>query len=370
MELTNKKIVLILSPLPPPVGGIASWSVNVIDYLKKENYKNVFHLNTAIKFRQITSISNFQRIIFGIFDSIRIILFFVIEAFKRYPKVVHLTTSASIGLFRDIAIALFCRILNIDLVVHYRFGRIPEISKKKNWEWKLLILLLRLSKSSIVIDKSSFEALKNSLPDIVLFLLPNPCSLEVEMIARKNVLNFKNDEFIFVGHIIESKGIYELVEAFLLMTENLKLKLIGPVDETVKNHLISISKTKDNGNWLKFEGVKSKIEVLELMQTSNALILPSHTEGFPNVVLEAMACGCPILATNVGAIPEMICYPGDNSSGICFGIKNVKSIVEAVLEFNNNPQNKDDMARNGKNRVLENYTLKAVFEKYEEIWYL
>ena len=193
MGLINKRIVLILSPLPPPVGGIASWSVNVIDYLKKENYDNVFHLNTAIKFRQITSISNLQRVIFGIFDSIRIIILFVIEAFKKSPKVVHLTTSASIGLFRDIVIALVCRILKIDLVVHYRFGRIPEISKKKNWEWKLLVLLIRLSKSSIVIDQRSYSILENSLPKIVIFLLPNPCSLEVETIAKKNVHIFKNE---------------------------------------------------------------------------------------------------------------------------------------------------------------------------------
>ena len=138
-----------------------------------------------------------------------------------------------------------------------------------------------------------------------------------------------------------------------MIPENLKLRLIGPIDENIKSKLISFSKNKHNGSWLNFDGVKSKSEILKIMQESNALILPSYTEGFPNVVLEAMACGCPILASNVGAIPEMIGYKTEDNSGICFPAKNVTSIVETIIDYNLNPKQKNKMSINGKKKVIE-----------------
>lgn len=97
-----KSKVLLLSPLPPPFGGIASWSKNLLSYSSMKKKEYLFHLNTAIKSRRITDLSYFSRLVYGSLDTGRIFFLFMKKVIGLRPRVVHVTTSASMGLFRDI----------------------------------------------------------------------------------------------------------------------------------------------------------------------------------------------------------------------------------------------------------------------------
>lgn len=364
-----KTKVLLLSPIPPPVGGIASWTLNILDYIEKYKIEDVYHQNTAIKLRKITSKGRTKRILSGIFDSIRIVFDLIVNLAKYTPKSVHLTTSGSFALIKDLLIVLLCRLLNVPIIIHFRFGRIPELFALNNWEWDLLCKVIKLSNFTIVIDKRSFLVLEKILPSHKIDLVPNPCSLDVEEIAKKEPQIYKRNEFIFVGHIIKSKGVIELVHAIAILEEDIKLYLIGPVESSIKDKLKEIAITKKNGTWLFFEGVKNKNEILDLMQVSHGLIFPSHTEGFPNVVLEAMACGCPIIATDVGAIPEMLDPIGTNPAGLCVPAKNINELKIAIQKLSKDEQLRENLAINGKSKILGNYTMKVIFRKYQKIWF-
>jgi len=95
------------------------------------------------------------------------------------------------------------------------------------------------------------------------------------------------------------------------------------------------------------------------------LIAPSHIEGFPNVILEAMACGTPIIATRVGGIPEML----DNGScGVLIEPRSVEAIVAAVESFMHDEQRKALYATQGKERVNKAYSISSIWNQLTSIW--
>jgi glycosyltransferase involved in cell wall biosynthesis len=91
------------------------------------------------------------------------------------------------------------------------------------------------------------------------------------------------------------------------------------------------------------------------------LLLPSKSEGLPNVVLEAMACGTPVLATPVGAIPDII---KEGETGFLLKSNDPKHIAERIVELLNNPELLEKVSIKAYNYVRENFS----FEKTLDAW--
>jgi glycosyltransferase involved in cell wall biosynthesis len=98
-----------------------------------------------------------------------------------------------------------------------------------------------------------------------------------------------------------------------------------------------------------------------LLNKLRLLVLPSVTEGLPNVVLEAMACGTPVLATPVGAIPDII---KEGESGFLLKSNDPKHIAERIIELLNKPDLLEKVSVNAYNYVRENFS----FEKTLDAW--
>lgn len=363
----EKKNILFLSPLTP-VGGIASWTMNMLEYIQKNNIQNVYHIDASIKYKTPNNAFHpFYRMISGVMDTVRIIYLLSAGCLKYNPRVVHIATPASFSLFKDSLFLFITKIFRARCIFHYRFGRIPELSEIKKWEWKLLCFNINHSYKTIVIDEPSFRTLcENSFKDKVR-LIGNPCSPTVRELAAMEVCKKQKNHFLFVGHVIRNKGIYELLSAFADLNNDIHLTIVGPYNENMKNELISIAQ-KRKGNWISFLGNQPSDVVIEYMKTAEALILPSYTEGFPNVVLEAMAAGCPVLATSVGAIADMIDAGSEEAAGICFEKKSVSAIIDTLNNFIDT-DNHLDYAIHGKNKVLNNYCMEIIFPQYEKLWY-
>lgn len=367
MNYISKK-VLLLSPLPPPVGGIAKWTENLLKYLNKIGFDQYIHLNTALKKRSVTDYGFFSRLYHGFFDFLRITYAYIKIILKQKPKVVHATTSASFGLFRDIILVFIALIFRIKFIIHFRFGRIPELSVKRNWEWSLIKLLSYLSSEVIVIDLKSFNTL-TAVGYKNIHLIPNPCTSEVEEIAKSTNFNKKSIDLLYVGHLLTTKGVYEMVDAISRIEFEVELKVVGPYEEVVIAKMKEISQIKNNGNWLKIEGEKKSKEIYDLMQKSKILLLPSYSEGFPTVVIEGMACGCPVIATNVGAIPEMLGVKTSTPAGICIEPKDIQLLKITTENLLKNKERRNQFGIRGKQIILDNYTMNHIFEKYKEIWF-
>jgi len=102
--------------------------------------------------------------------------------------------------------------------------------------------------------------------------------------------------FVFIGRNDALKGFPILIEALKTINVNISLKVIGPWPETkIHRH-----------NLTYFGEIKSKDKIIEIIDSSDVLVVPSLSEGMPTVILEAMARGKAVIATDVGAVSDLV----------------------------------------------------------------
>lgn len=367
----NKKIkILLVSPSPPPVGGIQSWTVNILGYAKSQDQIELCYEDTSVKYRGMLEIGLWKRITAGIRVTNDVIRAIKSTIRVNNPTIIHLTSSASLALIKDYLILRVAKKLKVPVIIHWHFGRIPDLAIKKNWEWRLISFIIRKSAYSIVIDNHSYKALINAGFDNIANIA-NPVSNELAKIANlhDNIeRHVDKGKIVFVGHVFVNKGIYELVEVCLTLPTVKQLKLIGPVMDDVKTELETIARKRGDGKWLVLTGAKSKEDVFSEIASSELLVLPSYTEGFPNVIIEAMALACPVVATNVGAIPEMLNINEDSPCGLCVPVKDNDALKTAIEKLLSDSELAAKFGRNGITRVLENFTIDKIFKEYQAVW--
>lgn len=130
---------------------------------------------------------------------------------------------------------------------------------------------------------------------------------------------------IFIGNLIITKGIHELLEALpLLEATSVTLDVVGGGPEAAA--LAAKTKTLGLEEQVHFHGRLPHDEVAALVRDSRALVLPSYTEGIPNVIMEALACGIPVVATRVGGIPEVL----NDKNGVLLEDHTPRSIADGI----------------------------------------
>jgi glycosyltransferase involved in cell wall biosynthesis len=103
-------------------------------------------------------------------------------------------------------------------------------------------------------------------------------------------------------------------------------------------------------------------DVRSVYQTCDVFCLPSVYEGFPNVICEAMACGKPILTSNVCDNPNIV---SDGFNGFLFDPESIEEMKNAILKYNKlTPETKSQMAENSRNLALSNFSATGFVAKY------
>lgn len=132
----------------------------------------------------------------------------------------------------------------------------------------------------------------------------------------------------YVGRFIVAKGMHELIAAFTLMARddpNIQLVLVG--DGVMREELASIVREAGVLNRVFFPGGVHPERVAEWISASDVLCLPSWSEGYPNVVVEAIACGRPVVATDVGGTAEIV----NESRGVLVRPRDIESLKNGLL---------------------------------------
>jgi glycosyltransferase involved in cell wall biosynthesis len=153
--------------------------------------------------------------------------------------------------------------------------------------------------------------------------------IDVEAFKVSDHYGDRKDIVGFVGRLSEEKGIWEFVQAIpeiVRKKKDVKFLIVGdgPLAPRINEYLEKNGLTGivDMKGWVPHEQLPAYLNKLKLV------VIPSYTEGLPNAMLEAMACGAPALATPVGAIPDII-RDGDN--GFIMENNTVNAIAANVL---------------------------------------
>ena len=199
---------------------------------------------------------------------------------------------------------------------------------------KLEKLILR-NVSSDIIKKSSFViSLGGKLTDILIAIgvKRNRIIISPNGIAADNILpishqnnsrtNSEKLHLIFIGRDEERKGLHILRKALSEIQSPLHLTLVGEVGP-IESKIHTIEN---------IGLIKSKDELFKLIDKSHALVVPSLSEGMPTVILEAMARGKAIIATDVGAVSELV----DDSNGKLVPPNNAKVLANAIENLGDN----------------------------------
>jgi glycosyltransferase involved in cell wall biosynthesis len=170
--------------------------------------------------------------------------------------------------------------------------------------------------------------------------------------------------FLFLGWATAEKGLPELIQAASQLAARPGPPFVLAVagDGAVAHQLRHPEASAPD--WLDLRGWLSGQALADELRRADALVLPSHAEGFPNVVLEAMASALPVLATSVGAIPEVI---ENGRSGILFEVRDVQGLAAALDTLRQDPHLAWRMGQRGLDLVREKFDRQAAIGRLVSI---
>jgi glycosyltransferase involved in cell wall biosynthesis len=180
-------------------------------------------------------------------------------------------------------------------------------------------------------------------------------------IDRKELGLGKNDFVImYAGLIVPRKGIdvmLKVTKRLVRKQKNTKLLLVG--EGPSKNKYEKMAESMGISKNVVFAGWRKDIP--QVMKTANVLILPSRGEGLPGIVMEAMASGLPVVASNIPCIPDLI---EEGVSGFLCTMNDVNCFAKKVME---SKKHSDSVKKNAFNKI-KNFRWEKLLDKYKKMY--
>ncbi len=168
----------------------------------------------------------------------------------------------------------------------------------------------------------------------------------------------------YTGRFEERKRVIDLIHAWHKIHKNFPqchLLLIGDGEERMScqeaSHSLGLAQQ------ITFVGEVEN--VVEYLNVTDCYVFPSRLEGMPNVILEAMACGLPIITTEIPGIVEII---NDGESGMLIPPKNISALANSLTTILSNPELGLQFGKAARKRAEQHYSFKVLGKRYFEIY--
>lgn len=337
--------IMLVSQFYPEVGGIQSWAHGYIEYCKENNIP-LFCVDSSLLGRR--GIDSNDRI--NIFDELKRSVSIwknikkgIVE-FK--PNVVHFNSACSPkGLIRDLISINILVKREINIVFHCHCNISDQINRSKLGLYCLNKIVSKVNKV-LVLNKTSKDFVYDSCNKEALQV---PNYIDESIIENNKEIRENIETILFVGHIRRTKGIQEILNVSKEFPD-IKFRLVGPI---IEKDLLS------NLPNVIFVGPLSHDEVLKEMENADLFVFPSYTEGFSVSILEAMAKGLPVIATDVGANKETL--------EDCGVIANLDDLAVQINKLNSKTT-REEMSKVSIMRVKKNYTGTKVLRRIMEVY--
>jgi glycosyltransferase involved in cell wall biosynthesis len=350
---------------------LAPFSGDKIDYsldgvhIKKYNY---FYPK---RFQRLCGrsgmIDNIKEGIFVKFQFLSFIIFNVFNSRKLIDMdVVHVQWPIPNGLG-----ALFLKFFNNIPYINTIHGEEVYLSKRYHTTFVLKFLVNNSFKTLTNSSETLKVSLENGLKKDKLEIIP--FGVDTNIFKPNPVLKEKNlFQILSIGYLIERKGFEYLIKSIKevhKIHDNVKLKIVGtgPLENQIKKLIKELRLERS----VEVISNVSDERLVELYNSADIFVLPSiidsqgNTEGLGVVLLEAMACKLPVIASNIGGIPDIV---HDGVNGILVPQKDVLELSKSINELIGNEDIRKSLALNGYEMVKEHFSWKQIAIDYIKIY--
>ncbi len=353
----QRPTVLMIGPLPPPYGG---QSVLVSDLLQSrlgERFRFVV-MNVA---HQSTGVARAARAVVFALQLLRLLTF--------HPSIglVHIHTSAGLAFLEKSAFAALSQLFGKRVLLHVHGGRFRSVwsdaSSFKKW---FIRHLLQLSDALIVLGAGWRSFYRDEVGcDCKIAVLPN--AVKVPLLQSPRATDVVT--LLYVGQLRPEKGLFELAAAMRQLSAQprlgLHLKMMGKGDTTRSERVVRDAFAADELPNVEFLGTLAGDEKWRQFSSADIFVLPSYTEDMPVSILEAMAAGLPVIATEVGSIPEVIDH---GVNGFLVKPCDVTGLAYAIQQLAEDHQLRVDMGAAGSKKAKEQFSFEYYIDRLEQLY--
>ncbi len=284
---------------------------------------------------------------------------------------VHVNMAERLSLVRKSVVVTTCHVLGLPVTLHLHAAQLHRAWPALPAPVRALVRrVFALPACCIVLGRESAGFVHRELRvpasriEVVINGVPEPAHRAPP--ARDIPRDAAGDSLrlLFVGNLSARKGVPELLRALALAPlaqVPLQLTLAGGGDLQAFR---AIAQAMGLGERVRFEGWAHQARVAQLMAGSDLLVLPSHDEGLPLVILEALACGVPVVCTPVGEIPHVL-QDGVHARFVAPG--DVTGLARTVAGLLADRGQREALARNGRALYEASFSLPRFFDQIAAI---
>lgn len=273
---------------------------------------------------------------------------YVLTVFWWRPNVTMIHVGSNASLYRKAVFITVARWLRQRVITHFHAGDFDQYYQRQGkFGQRVIRTGLHRSHKLIAVSEVSAQRLRELLPDADIVMIPNGIKTQdFAPIARTHDGYVR---LLFVGGMGKGKGERDLIRALQLVAPHapqLRVSLLGHGAES----LLSLINECGVQAQVEHLGPVPHAERARFFRRADIFVLPSYGEGMPMSVLEAMAAGLPVIATNVGGIPELITHYAE---GFLLVPGNIQELAEGIALLVNDSQLRAQMGQRALAKVRQ-----------------
>jgi glycosyltransferase involved in cell wall biosynthesis len=349
----SQTTVLLCGPHRAALSGVSTHLNLLMDSTLADDFE-LLHFQVGSEGRREGVVTRLLRLVLSPFALFATILF-------RHVDIVHLNTSLNPRAYwRDLAYLLVAKLLRARVLYQVHGGALPQdffAGHALLTRW--LRASLRLPDMVVVLAGVELEAYREFVPDQLVVKLPN--GIDCRPFGRVPTVLSRTDHplrLVYIGRLAREKGLYEMLQALRLAVHiGTDARLIVAGDGPEAEGLRRCATALGIGSRVSFVGAVFGDAKIRLLAMSDVAVLPSYAEGLPYALLEAMAAGRPVLATPVGAIPDVAT---DGTHGYLVAPRDPAAIAEAIGKLAGDREGLSWMSRACRKRALAAYSIERL----------
>ncbi|GAJ02810.1 unnamed protein product [marine sediment metagenome] len=191
------------------------------------------------------------------------------------------------------------------------------------------------------------------------------------MSVLRRKLDLNSSVVGYIGRLAEEKGIIDFVRSLeILSGKDLKFQALiignGPYEKKIRRTIDNL----ELNSLIKIMSAVPHNEISKYYNCVDILVVPSYTtkswkEQFGRVLIEAMACGMPVIGSNSGEIPNIIQKTG---GGLIFQERNIKDLAAKIYELLKDERKRKKLGQRGREKVIELYSYEVVTRQFYEVY--